>query len=93
MQVVKSAGDREFECDFGFVGNAGVCVPYEDPVRGPAPADAPARTDAPAPVDPPASCGKDGEPVCRPPYTGTVLVVPPARFHSPSRYELFGLAS
>lgn len=47
---------REFECDYGFVGEDGACVPWTDP-NGPDP-----PTEAPSPG--PANCGALGQMCC-----------------------------
>lgn len=68
--------DRQYECDFGFFGREGTCVPYELPADDPAPVPAPSPgpvpgpDPGPAPSPSPANCGGGGEPVCTAPFTG-----------------------
>ena len=48
--TARCGAGREFECDFGFVGEGGICVDFVD------------DTDPFAPV--PGACGGGGQPVC-----------------------------
>lgn len=54
IHFLESAG-REFECDYGYVGKGGICVPYV------------AKDD---PMPPSGRCGGGGQVVCKPPFTG-----------------------
>lgn len=51
-KVYQSSG-REFECDYGYVGEDDVCVPYVPPGGAARP-----------PAAPTGPCGKGGQPVC-----------------------------
>lgn len=54
---LRHAGDRKYECDYGFVGEAGKCVPY-------------VAKEAPEMME---ECGEIGEPVCKGVTSSAVL--------------------
>ena len=61
-EFVSAARDPMYECDHGFVGQDGVCVPYMD--MAPMPANRKIPVDIPPiPVDAPAKAPKEAPPV------------------------------